>query len=117
MEFSIERDILMTLNPNLKYNDFNVLEKVNTEFDLLGITDFEFFILEEDLDQILSRAICDYLPYRVMENKNFEINKIVRYDSELNRVIALSDTFWGGIYIKEQIEKMNKLLNNGESKA
>ena len=117
MEFSIERDILMTLNPNLKYNDFNVLEKVNAEFDLPGITDFEFFILEDDLDTIISRMICDWLPHRIIANKNFEITEVARYDRTSNKIIVLSDNFNGGYYITEQVNKMNELLNHGESKV
>ena len=114
---SIERDILMTLNPNLKYVDFDVLKKLYDEFDLIGVTDFELFILDENLDQILSRMICDWLPYRVIANRNFEINEIVKYDYESKQVIILSDSFYGGVYIKEQIKKMNECLNHGESKV
>ncbi len=117
MEFELARDILCELNSNLHYGDFNVLEKLDKEYDLIGTTDFELFILEEDLDGIISRMICDWIPYRVMAYKNFEINEVARYDSESNKVIALSDGFRGGVYIKEQIKKMNELLSNGESKA
>lgn len=117
MEFEIARDILCELNSNLHYNDFDVLYKLDEEYDLIGTTDFETFILEEDLDGIISRMICDWVPYRVMQDKNFEINGVAKYDFDSKKVIALSDHFQGGYYIKEQIGKMNKLLNNGESKA
>ena len=116
MNFELSRDILCELNSSLQYSDFDVLSKLDEEYDLLGTTDFELFILEEDLDQIISRMICDWLPYRVMQDKNFEITEVVKYDFDSNRVIALSDHFQGGVYIKEQIEKMNKLLSNGQSK-
>lgn len=117
MEFELSRDILTTLNPNLKYKDFDVLEKLECEYDLLGTTDFELFILEDDLDAIISRMICDWLPYRIIANRNFPLTEVARYDSESNRVVILSDEFQGGYYIKEQIKKMNELLNHGESKV
>ena len=117
MEFELSRDILTTLNPNLKYKDFDVLEKLECEYDLLGTTDFELFILEDNLDAIISRMICDWLPYRIIANRNFPLTEVARYDSESNRVVILSDEFQGGYYIKEQIKKMNELLNHGESKV
>lgn len=116
-KFGIERDILMELNPKLRWNDFEVLNKLDKEFDLLGVTDFNYFILEDDLDAIISRMICDFIPYRVMEDKNFEITEVARYDRKNNKVLASSDNFNGMFYINEQIEKMNKLLENGESKV
>ena len=117
MDFELSRDILCELNSNLHYGDFDVLAKLDEEYDLIGTTDFELFILEEDLDGIISRMICDWVPHRIIEDKNFEINEVARYDSESNKIIALSDEFHGGFYIKEQIKKMNELLSNGESKA
>ena len=117
MEFELARDILTTLNPNLKYNDFDVLEKLEGQYDLIGVTDFELFILKEDLDQIISRMICDWLPYRIIANKNFEITEVARYDRTSNKIIVLSDNFNGGYYITEQVNKMNELLNHGESKV
>ena len=113
----IERDIVIALNPNLKLKDFEVLDKLDQEYDLLGTTDFELFILEDDLDAIISRMICDWLPYRVIADRNFPLTEVAKYDSESNRVIILSDEFQGGYYIKEQIKKMNELLNHGESKV
>ena len=117
MEFELARDILTTLNPNLKYNDFDVLEKLEGQYDLIGVTDFELFILKEDLDQIISRMICDWLPYRIIADKNFEITEVARYDRASNKIIVLSDNFNGGYYITEQVNKMNELLNHGESKV
>lgn len=116
-EVGIERDIIIALNPNLKWKDFEVLDKLDEEYDLLGTTDFELFILEDDLDAIISRMICDWLPYRIIANRNFPLTEVARYDSESNRVVILSDEFQGGYYIKEQIKKMNELLNHGESKV
>lgn len=116
-KIEIERDILIALNSNLKWKDFDILDKLDAEFDLLGTTDFESFILEDDLDAIISRMICDWLPHRIIENRNFPLTEVARYDSESNRIIILSDEFQGGYYIKEQIKKMNELLNHGESKV
>ena len=113
----IERDILIQLNPSLKWEDFEILNKLNQEYDLLGITDFKSFILEDDLDAIISRIISDWLPYHVIANRNFSLTAVARYDSESNRIVILSDEFRGGYYIEEQIKKMNEVLNHGESKV
>lgn len=113
----IERDIVIQLNPSLKWEDFEILNKLNQEYDLLGITDFKSFIFEENLNSIISRIICDWLPYHVIANRNFPLTEVARYDSESNSIVMLSDEFKGGYYIKEQIKKMNELLNHGESKV
>lgn len=115
----LAREILCELNPKLHYRDFEILEKIDndSDFDLFEVADFETFILEENLDQILSRMICDWLPYRVMYDKNFEIDQVVKFDWDSKKVVILSEEFQGSYYIKEQIKKMNDRLSNGESKV
>ena len=117
MDFELSIEILCELNPNLHYNDFDILQKLDEEYDLIGTTDFELFILEDDLDQIISRMICDWLPYRIIADRNFEIEEVAKFDHESNKIVILSESFNGGYYIKDQIKKMNELLSNGESKA
>lgn len=100
--------LILSLNPKLKEEDLEMLDKLSKEFDILSIKNY---IIQLDISSILSWLIINKLPYQ-------EACKFLFKGLLYNPIVWISDT--GRILITKVCEnnesvavnvtKMNRLL-------
>ena len=95
-------------------DEYLVLEALDEEYDILGTTDFDTLLLENDFDGVLSAIVLDAVPGRIaFTNKD---QKVVSFDKVKKEVVRVNECL-GSLYIDEQVKKMNQIIKDAKDKV
>ena len=111
------RDALAIVNPNINNTEWNILAKldINYDYDILGTTGIEYLLLNGTINDILNAIVMDNVKGRTTFSMQEKEENIVGLDKTTNKIVRLYNCN-GSYYIDELIKEMNKILEDGKDK-
>ena len=103
-------DYILFMNQRLNSEDLEMLDKISKKYNVL---DMRERVLQCDIEELLSRIIINELPFgvgtRFYMPSGALVTRLVLLDE--NRKLIPNGEHYGQRYIMQEINRINKLLN------